>query len=91
MNAEGIWLDAVHIGLQEKEIEKENFLSQGVGPYSHSFVLQDKNGNLHRNMPYVITQGNKIFKGISDDEGKTKTIYLNESEQIDIKIDWDKL
>ncbi|WP_293731126.1 type VI secretion system tip protein TssI/VgrG [uncultured Actinobacillus sp.] len=91
MNKEGIWLDAVHIGLQEKEIEKENFLNQGIGPYSHSFVLQDKNGNLHRNMPYVITQGNKIFKGISDDEGKTKTIYLNESEQIDIKIDWDKL
>ena len=44
MNGEGIWLDGVHIGLQEREVEKENFLSQGVGPYSHSFVLQDKNG-----------------------------------------------
>ncbi|MDY6215194.1 hypothetical protein, partial [Actinobacillus porcinus] len=36
MNKEGIWLDAVHIGLQEKEIEKENFLNQGIGPYRRS-------------------------------------------------------
>ena len=90
MNKEGIWLDGVHIGLQEKEIEKKNFLSQGIGPYSHSFVLQDSNGNIYKNMPYTLTYGDKTIEGITDEKGQTKTIYVEDEKDVSVKIDWNK-
>ena len=86
MNGEGIWLDGVHIGLQEREVEKENFLSQGVGPYSHTFVLKDNEGHVRKNVSYIIKNGDEILEGYTDSEGRTETVYCENESELSFEI-----
>ncbi|MBN6078307.1 hypothetical protein HYE59_12455, partial [Aggregatibacter actinomycetemcomitans] len=91
MNGEGIWLDGKHIGLQETEVDKENFLTKGVQSYAHFFILKDNRGNIYSNTPYIMTYDEKTIEGISDKDGRTETVYISDETDVRIKIDWDKL
>lgn len=87
MNDEGIWLDYVHLG--KRSAVHHNFLQNGVKAYSHSFILKDELGNIYRNTPYQIKNGDEIIKGISDEEGRTQTVYSHEEKGISVEIDWE--
>ncbi|PJG84210.1 hypothetical protein CVP05_12515 [Conservatibacter flavescens] len=91
LNESGVWIDGKHIGLQETEVEKDNFLAQGIKPYSHFFVLKDSEGNIHKKVPYKMTIGDKVIKGITDNDGKTQTIYSDNEKDIKVEIDLDEL
>ncbi|PJG84361.1 hypothetical protein, partial [Conservatibacter flavescens] len=90
LNESGVWIDGKHIGLQETEVEKDNFLAQGIKPYSHSFVLQDRAGNVYKNTPYIMSYEDKTIKGISDKDGRTQMIYIDDVQKVNIEVDWDK-
>ncbi|OOR86797.1 hypothetical protein, partial [Moraxella bovis] len=56
-------------------------------PHSEFFIIQDNKGNPIPNQPYLITtsDGQKI-KGVTDDGGKTQTVYTMRPEQIMLDI-----
>ncbi|MDO4430887.1 MAG: hypothetical protein Q4B95_06285, partial [Lonepinella koalarum] len=92
INAEGIWLDAVHIGLQEKEIEKENFLGQNIEEiFEDKIQLVNQNNEPLVNMTYIITYKNgKEEKGITDNKGFTHIAKTgNNSEILSIRATYD--
>ncbi|MBN6078306.1 hypothetical protein HYE59_12450, partial [Aggregatibacter actinomycetemcomitans] len=76
MNGEGIWLDGKHIGLQETEVDKENFLTKGVQSYAHSFLLKDNRGNIYSDTPYIMIYDETTVEGISDKGGCTEKVYI---------------
>ncbi|MBN6076135.1 hypothetical protein HYE59_00935, partial [Aggregatibacter actinomycetemcomitans] len=90
MNAEGIWLDGKHIGLQETEVEHENAHIDEKKAYSHRFILKDSEGKIRKNIAYIIRNGDEVIEGHTDEEGYTETVYCeNESElRFEIKPDF---
>lgn len=55
--------------------------------FSHKFVLKDSDGNILKNINYLlITESGVYYEGISDEDGNTKRIYRPESEDIDVYL-----
>ncbi|GGX85355.1 DUF2345 domain-containing protein [Vogesella alkaliphila] len=59
---------------------------------SLSFTLQDAQGNIQRNMPYIIKDGKgSVFKGISDNKGRTQRIHTSDSNDLSVHLDHDAM
>jgi len=60
-----------------------------VGRFSLHFILKDSNGNILRNTPYKISDGNSLIRGITNRKGKTQTIYSDSPDNLVCEEDWD--
>ena len=86
MNAQGIWLDGKHIGLQETEVEHENVHIDEKKSYSHRFVLKDNEGKIRKNVAYIIRKGDEIIEGHTDAEGCTEIVYAEDESELSFEI-----
>ncbi|MCW9734073.1 type VI secretion system tip protein VgrG [Avibacterium sp. 20-15] len=87
MNEEGIWLDGVHIGMQEKELQVPDNTGELQEQYDETFFLSDiDTGEKIVGYPFlIITDSGKHIFGYTNDNGEIpKIITGNRSEVIKI-------
>ena len=60
--------------------------------HSMSFTVKDVQGNIQKNMPYLIKDGKgNVFSGITDNKGRTQRIHTSSSDDLLVHLDHDAL
>ena len=55
---------------------------------SLSFIVKDSQGNIQKNTPHIIKDGQgRTFKGITDKAGRTQRIHSNNSSNLSVHVD----
>ncbi|OHX10058.1 hypothetical protein BI347_19020 [Chromobacterium sphagni] len=55
---------------------------------SLSFVVKDAQGNIQKNMPYILKDGKgQIFKGVTDKYGRTQRIHTSDPNDLSVHLD----
>ena len=86
MNKEGIWLDAVHIGLQEKELNVPNNTGELQPLYRVQFHCVDDNGKPYVNTPFTIQLPDNEQQGITDANGYTPVYFSHIEGKAKIRL-----
>ncbi|MDG6894129.1 hypothetical protein A6A20_00420 [Volucribacter amazonae] len=78
IDAEGIWLNGIRIGLQEKEVQYQN-----IQPSENEhirFKLQDDKTNyaINKREFAILTKNNRLITGNTNDKGETQKLVENE-------------
>ena len=89
MNAEGIWLDGKHIGLQETKLDlpRNTGEHRPVEQYNLRFKVFDDGNENYQNVPYALILSNgEILEGVTDDKGYTETHYTDEEVTAEVRV-----
>ncbi|MFZ7296640.1 hypothetical protein ACLSZN_10470, partial [Avibacterium avium] len=90
MNEEGIWLDGVHIGMQEKELQVQDNTGELKPLYRLQFHLLDDEGRPYPNTPFSIKLPEGEQKGITDENGLTPAYFSEQSAEAEIRLHIDE-
>lgn len=56
--------------------------------HSLSFIVKDTQGNIQKNMPYLIKDGNgQTVNGITDHQGRTQRIHTSHPNDLSVHLD----
>ena len=83
-------MDAVHIGLQEKELNVPNNTGELKQPYRIQFRLTDDNGIPYANTKFSIKLAEGEKKGVTDENGFTPTYFSQEEGNAEIRLHFDE-
>lgn len=57
-----------------------------------TFTVQDAQGNIQRNIPYVIKDGKgQMLKGITDNKGRTQQVHTSNPNGLSVHVDHDAM
>ena len=86
MNGEGIWLDGVHIGLQEKELNVPENTGELQPLYKVQFHLLDDENRPYANTPFSILLPDGEQKGVTDENGFTPVYFSEHKDEVKIRL-----
>lgn len=53
-----------------------------------TFIIQDRQGNIQKNTPYIITDGTgQTLKGVTDKKGRTQQIHTSTPNDLTVSLD----